>query len=245
MPKPLRIAICEDTPEDADLLERFIKQSGFSCDCALFKDGGDFLSSFVYGKYDIVFMDIYLGDILGVEVVRHIREKDEHVPIAFTTTSPDHTLESYRLGALKYIEKPVTLKSVKEILELAELKRGTRTAFTHFPVGGKEEINLEDVIYFEQQKHSVIVHTAQGSVCPVRSVKLADIETRELPASFLRCHHSFIVNLRYVAGIDTKLSVFRMKNGDNAHIRRDDLKKSKDAYERFLFAAAREAHNEN
>lgn len=56
-------------------------------------------------------------------VYDEIREMDEQIPIAFTTTSTDHTLESYRLSVLKYLEKPVRQKDVNDLLRLVQMQK--------------------------------------------------------------------------------------------------------------------------
>jgi len=69
-------------------------------------------------RFDLIFMDIYLDGLSGVETVWRGRERDEFVPAAFTTSSLDFALDSYRLNVEKYLEKPVSQKAVDEILAL-------------------------------------------------------------------------------------------------------------------------------
>lgn len=240
MENPLRIALCEDQAADTVMLLDHIKQSGIASACDTFTCAEELLASFVPGLYDVVFMDIYLEEgMRGLEAAAHIRESDENVILAFTTTSPDHTLESYRLGALKYLEKPLTLKGVRETLELAVTKRRS-TACIFVLIGGRNtKIPLNSIIYFEQQNHAVIINTITGVLRTSQTIKLCNIEPLLPCPPFLRCHHSYIVNLRYALNIDKALKTFSMKNGGTVYIRRQDLKKATDAYENYLFAAAR------
>lgn len=239
MQKPLQVAICEDFLADTTLLHSLVKQSGVLAVCELFDSGEDFLRGFCTGQYELVFIDVYMSGMRGIEVVEHIRETDENVVIAFTTTSLYHTLESYRLGVLKYIEKPVTQKAVRETMELALLKRKTRAFITLIIRGENEEIPLDSILHFEQQDHVLLVNTSDRVLQTSQSIKMASIETQLPSPPFLRCHHSYIVNLRYVKSMDKELRTFTMKNGNKAHIRREDLKKAKDAYETYLFATTR------
>ncbi|MEG1269653.1 MAG: response regulator, partial [Oscillospiraceae bacterium] len=100
-----------------------IEKSGIPASCTTFESGEAFLQDYRAEKYDLIFMDIYMARITEIETVTAIREIDGAVPIAFVTTSTDHTLKSYRLEALKYIEKPVKKKAVQELLSLAQLKK--------------------------------------------------------------------------------------------------------------------------
>ncbi|MDR3321398.1 MAG: response regulator, partial [Synergistaceae bacterium] len=66
----LRIAICEDDEHDASLLEGYIEGSDAAAAVSVFSSGEEFLASSPYGVYDLVFMDVYLGTTMGVEIAR-------------------------------------------------------------------------------------------------------------------------------------------------------------------------------
>ncbi len=220
----LQIAICEDTATDMEHLLSHIETSGICCQCHSFESGEDFLKSFHTGKYDLIFMDIYMAGIRGIETVKAIRETDTNVPIAFTTTSLDHALDSYRLGVLKYLEKPVDSTSVRETLELALMTRKSRPTLSITLTGGIEEnIPLDNILYFEQQRHVIDVHLTDCVLTTSQSIKMDQLED-DLPSPpFLRCHRSFLVNLNYVHKADSEKYAFIMKNGDRADIRRGEF----------------------
>ncbi len=236
---PLHIAICDDSNDDGILLEQLLEESSAPISCERFENGESLLSDFYPSKYDVIFMDIYMEGLLGVQTVEQIRQMDENILIAFTTTSPDHALESYRLGALKYIEKPVTKKAVRETLELALTRQKAAASMTFLIDGKKVAVILDSVIFFEQNDHTVIINMANGAVFTAWHIKLGEFE-KQLPCqTFLRCHHSFIVNLKFVQSLDKELNLFHMKNGKVAHISRENFRKARDAINNYLFAAAR------
>lgn len=119
------IAICEDTPADAQLLLSYISDSGIAGRCESFSSGEALLEAFRPGKYDLIFLDIYMGGMKGVDAAAEIRKADRTVTLAFTTTSTEHTLESYRLKAAGYLEKPVKREDVREMLSLVLAKRSS------------------------------------------------------------------------------------------------------------------------
>lgn len=239
MDNPLQIAIVEDADADALRLLELIKQSGFLCECERFSSGEEFLRSFNAGRYELIFMDIYMTGMRGIETVSALRETDDEVVLAFTTTSLDHALESYRLGVLKYLEKPVSMSGVKEALTLALLKRKPSACINVLSGGKRLDIPLDSIHYFEQRNHVVEVHTSSGILKTSQTVRLSDI-VKQLPSPpFVRCHHSFIVNLRYVRWVDTDFKCFVMKNGERTHIRHNLLNKMKDAHEDYLFSVTR------
>lgn len=239
----LRIAVCEDNPEEQKRLLAMIEAVGISASCTVFDSGEAFLQAYIAGKYDLIFMDIYMAEMTGIETVTVIRQIDEHVPIAFVTTSTDHTLESYRLEALKYIEKPVKEKAVRELLKLAQMKK---EIFPHLnlKVGGKEiSVSFERILYVEQKAHTLYLFLTGGEVL-LANEKLDNVEKLFAEQPFFRCHKSYLVNLSCVKALDTELMVFAMKEGKNVHIRRESMGKAKKVFQTYLFGQARRMGNE-
>lgn len=238
MREPLNIAVCEDMPKDLKALISRIEESGIPAVCETFSSGEALLAAFSPGKYDLIFLDIYMDGIRGIDAAAKIRETDSGVTLAFTTTSTDYTLESYRLKALCYLEKPVGPAEVKEAMELALRKRGEAPCITLLIEGQKRDIPLERILYFEQQNHAVMVNTLTETLRTSQTVKLKQIEAL-LPDTFLRCHHSYIANLNYVKSLDRELKTFVMQNGDPVYIRQQSLPQAARAYGEYLFRKTR------
>ena len=124
MPDVLKIVICEDEPDQKNMLLELLDESNIENTSVVFANGEDLLADFKQGKYDLILMDIYMeSELTGIDTIRLIRKKDKDIPVAFVTTSKDHALESYRLSAMKYIEKPYSKESIEDILHLALLKK--------------------------------------------------------------------------------------------------------------------------
>lgn len=236
---PLNIAICEDQTADISLLTGYIRRSGIDAQYDVFSSGEEFLEHFTTGRYDMIFMDIYMNGMRGVQVVERVREADRNVVIAFATSSTEHALEGYRLGVLKYLEKPVSANQVVEAMRLAIMNRAAKATISLL-IGGKYlDIPLDDIMYFENQNHAVIIHMTHMALRTSQTVRLDNIAGKLLSHPFIRSHKSYLVNLRYVSEIDPTFGDFVMQNGDRACIRRRDRKKIQDAYETYLYTAAR------
>jgi DNA-binding LytR/AlgR family response regulator len=226
----LRVAICEDESEDIKRLYSFVENSDIPVKADCFKSGEAFLHTFAAGKYDLIFIDIYMSGISGVNVAEHIREADKNVTLAFTTSSLEHTLESYRLGAIKYLEKPLKEHDVLEALELSVMKKKSRACVTLL-IGGKyKDILLDEIIYFEHRNHAVIVHTISGELRTSQSVKLDAVDAKVPSPPFLRCHYSFIVNLNYVQSRDKEYPDFIMTGGVRVPITRGLQKRCRETF---------------
>jgi len=232
----LRIAICEDTPTEAQTLISFIEQSGIESEITHFLTGEALLDIFEKGLYDLIFLDVYMERINGIETAEGIREKDAQVVIVFTTTSDDFTREGYRLNAYKYMLKPIEASDVVEALELATLKRDkAQGAVLSIVVDGKPvTILLSDIIYVESNNRRSVVYTEDGEYATLTTI---DALEKMLPAPrFLRSHRAYVVNLDHVQDIDED---FLMDNGNRAYIRVKDFRKIKHAYDDYLFNNAR------
>ena len=179
-----------------------------------------------------------MDGIKSVEAAAKIRKTDRTVTLVFTTTSTEHTLESYRLKATSYLEKPVKSEDVREVLELVLAKRDSTAYVSLLIEGVNRKLPLESILYFEYKGHAVFIRTHSETLRTSQTVKLKDIEPL-LPNCFFRCHHSYIANLRYIKGLDQELRLFLMQNGDKVYIRRQDMKKAEKAYEDSLFHRAR------
>ena len=223
----LQIAVCEDDPSDVARLESHIEKSGVPAQRHSFGSFLELLSGFTAGKYDLIFMDIYMKNTQGVhaaqgiEAAAKIRAIDKNVMIAFTTSSPDHTREGYQLKAFRYLEKPLVADDVKETLEFALTQRKNRPCITITTTGGgHEDIPLDRIVYFEQQNYVIEVHTTNRVLRTSKSVRMDNLESRLPSPPFLRCHRSYLINLNYVRLADKEFNAFIMKNGGRVDIGR-------------------------
>ena len=128
MEEILNIAICEDTAEEEEKLINTLNSCSIKANATCFKNAEELLSCFEIGKFDLLLMDIFMGEMTGIDAISKIREIDRDIPVAFITTSKDFALESYRLSALKYIEKPYKKRILRGFCTLPKLKRKTPPA---------------------------------------------------------------------------------------------------------------------
>jgi len=234
---PLNIAICEDTEPDLANLKALIEGSGVNFTLETFVDGESFVQGFAKGKYDLVFLDVFMGELSGVDTAERIRELDTDVVIVFTTTSEDFTRESYRLNAYKYMIKPVLKEDVEESLDLAIVKRdrNLEASLEIISDGRAVSISFNDIEYVESRDSRSYVVSSNGQQYPTVT-SLDSLETLLNPPRFLRSHRAFIVNLDHVDDIDND---FIMDNGDIAYIRVKDHKRIKNKYDDYIFSKIR------
>ena len=237
----LCIAVVEDSPDDAEHLANRITCAQADAKITRFETGAEFLGVFTPGEFHLVFLDIYMPGISGMDAAAAIRKLDGEIPIAFTTSSLDHSLEANRYRSLMYVLKPVSAVDIAHCLKLAAAVRENRRkdVLTFNAADRRErEVRFNDIIYIEVFDHRCLIHTAQETLEAVTSVTIDTLDERLPRQKFLRCHQSYIVNLDFVQKIEEgdTVSDFIMTNGDRAYIRVKDFKKMKKVYEDYLFA---------
>ena len=235
----LKIAVCEDETEQRNRLLALLDESNIKNIYNVFENGENLLNVFEPGKYDLILMDIYMdSELTGVEVIRLIRKKDKNIPVAFVTTSKEHTLESYRLSAIKYIEKPYSKENIEDTLRLALLKKQDVPSLLIQKNGSLHKIPFADIIYIEQQVHKIFICLNNTEDVYIYG-KLSDLNEQLPEEQFFIPHKSFVVNLSFVRYIDTELKCFAMGNHTNVPIRRELLTKAKNTLENYLFDSTR------
>lgn len=236
----LAIAICDDLPEEREKLLSLLERCPVPTACTQFGSGEELLEVFRQGMFDLLLVDIYMKGMTGVDAVRKIRETDAHIPVAFITTSTEHTLESYRLSVLKYLEKPVRQKELDDLLRLVRLQKESVPRLVVQQNGETHRFLLTEIMYLEQKGHHVALTMKGGETFRLYG-KLSALMPQLEGHPFFSTHKSFCVNLAFVRGINEEYHCCEMANGAYVPISRPNRWKTKKAFEDFLFARAREA----
>lgn len=201
----LNIAICEDLPGDMNTLAELVR--GY-CDTAhmdavidCFESAEKLLESFQPGKYQIAFLDVLMDGINGMEAAQVIRQRDEEIAIVFITISPDFAVDSYLINASFYIVKPVTAPSLGLAMERCRPLLVQSDKFLSFTQNRRTvAIRHKDILFLETQRNDRIIYTVDGEYRIRKSLDALEDELGGVP--FLRCHNSFIVNLRWVVDLN-------------------------------------------
>ncbi len=233
----LKLALCEDDKEEMERLMDLAQAAAVPVRVTAFENGEAFLADYRPGRFDMVFMDIYMDGISGVEAVRRLREQEPELPVAFVTSSQDHALDGYRLKVAKYIEKPVTKEDMDSAIALAAQWR-EQAAVEVVLQEKKLSLPVNRLVLVEQRAHYLLFWFEGGGTKQAKG-RLDELEPQLAGFPFFRSHKSYLANLSHVVGIDQGLLVFCMKDGQSVYIRRDLLKKAKNAWEDWLFAQAR------
>ncbi len=202
----IRVAIVEDDEKDSALLERYLaeygKENGEAFSADVFADPLVFLDKYD-ASYDIVFMDIELPDMNGMQASARLRKTDEDVMIIFVTNMAQFAVKGYEVDAFDFVIKPVAYNDFAIRLRRA-LRRLSRRADLGLRVkdydGSMRIVGITSVYYIEVADHSLKYHTDAG-VTESRG-RLDDLEKTLEGKGFFRCNRCYLVNLRYVTSVE-------------------------------------------
>lgn len=198
-----RLAICDDDQADVvylrSFLEKWAKDSKAALKIENYPSAEAFLFQYEEDKsFDLLLLDIEMGEMSGVELARRIRQENRLVQIIFITGYMEYIAEGYDVEALHYLLKPVTEEKLFMVLDRAaeRLKSKEKELCLALP-GTVVRIAFCEIRYLEVQKNYVTVY---GEEAYTVKKTLNELE-RELDESFCRIGRSHIVNLHFVKKI--------------------------------------------
>lgn len=209
----------DDEPLALKLVETFIEQTPFlqlSCSC---DNAVEALSLIREKQPDIVFLDINMPNLSGMELARLLQEQSPPIPkIIFTTAYNHYAIEGYKVNAVDYLLKPFSyeefLRASNKVLQTTEESSNhyqhiaTDDDFFFLKVEYQwVRISLKDVLYIESLKDYVKVHLLDSDKTVLSLISLKALEEKLPSAKFMRIHRSFIVSLDKINSI-SKNSIF-------------------------------------
>ena len=231
----MRVALVDDTPEELQILSDILDKELPQAEVSTFSDGKTFLQDWEHNSYDLILLDIYMEEMLGVDVARRIRETDYDVRIVFCTTSNEFASESYEVGANYYLQKPVSASSFQRMLKMIRLDDYEENRFITLPDGQK--IVLRNITYTEYYNHTIIIHSKKRPDLQTR-MSQTEWETLLSEYNFLySCSKGLVVNFYEVESAED--GMFVLKNGEQVPISRRKSKDVLESYAHFRFEEMR------
>ncbi len=206
----MKISICDDEREFRTALKKIIEREmeleGIACETTEYKSGEEFIRSLSSKEPDILFLDIEMGNMNGMDTAKELRKRCRSTIIIFVTAYPDFVFQGYEVHALHYILKPYKEEKIKEVLHMAleELKMSEDQYYVIEQKSTAIKLPLKSVLYFQSDRKKVKAVTLNRT--EEFYDKLSDMEAK-LPAYFVRCHNRYLVNLNYVERVETSVCI--------------------------------------
>ena len=233
----MKIALVDDRQEELDRLKGILnKKLNKDADIRTYPSGEAFLADWSPHSYDLVVLDIYMGEMTGLTVARAVREKDRDVRLVFCTTSNEFASESYDVGAHFYLHKPYSEERVETMLSRLNMEDYELYRAVCLPDGQK--VMLRNVLYTEYSNHAVTLYCKKGGNirCYMTQTQLENLLCGN--PYFTVCSKGIIVNLHEVESIQA--DTFRLTDGSKVPISRRRAAQVKDAFAAFRFEKMRE-----
>ncbi len=196
----LHVAVIEDDPEAAEKLRGYLAQYEGAAkeqfQVSYFSNPVSFLEP--YRGFDLIFMDIEMPHMDGMEGAKRLRAMDTQAKLIFVTNMAQYAAKGYEVEALDFMVKPVSYPEfafkLKRAMNAIQISRKKELVITQ--PSGMVRISSDEVFYVEVRSHNLIYHTMQSTIRTRGTMNRAE---EQLAAwDFLRCNNCYLVNPRYI-----------------------------------------------
>lgn len=206
----LQLAVCDDErvfrSDLRKILGTELELCGIDYHISEFTSGEELIAGMEKADCQILFLDIEMKGIDGVEAARRLRETKRQMEIVFVTSYADFVFQGYEVRALNYILKPYEPEKIAAVLHTA-LEALDIEAEKYYVIdqrGGSIRVPLSSVKYFSSERRTVHAVTTEREYTFYE--KLSDLET-ELPDTFVRIHNRYLVHLKYLEAVRQNTAV--------------------------------------
>ena len=225
----MKIAICDDDEKDREkmlrLVSEYLDMHNYHIRVDEYHTGEAFLASNV-SEYDLVILDIFMGELNGIETAKRLIRDNPNMQIIFCSTSNAYAAESYDVSALRYFIKPIMREKLFGTLDrFFHIHTSLRT-LTYKQNRMDESIYLSDILWVEAHGHRSILHTRQGDI--VTRTSFSQICEQLKDADFVKPIRYALVSMEAVAAIPSE--VFTLIDGTTVPISRDQRPAMKKAF---------------
>lgn len=198
----------DDEPLAVELIESYIRRIPFLSCAGSFNNGIDAFAALKHNPVPLIFMDIHMPYISGLELAKIIDTYQTRV--IFTTAYPQYALDGYRVNALDYLLKPIRFdqflssaeRARKHILEIQTTGAGGLNGSITIKADYKlHRLDFQEILYIESLRDYVCFHLKNGQKIQTLST-MKNMESQLPPTLFARIHRSFMVNLRLAESIE-------------------------------------------
>lgn len=201
----INLAIVEDEDTYAAQLTEFVEkyqtESGNYFKITRFRDGDEIANGY-RSQFDIILMDIEMKLMDGMTAAEEIRRLDQDVVIMFITNMTSYAIRGYQVDALDYVVKPVSYFAFSQKLDRAigRIRKSSSNIISIDMPTGVKKLDIDNIFYIESEGHNLNFYTSGGQFT-IRA-KLSDFEHQLSPYNFFRSNKGYLVNLKYVDGVE-------------------------------------------
>lgn len=206
--KMYRVAIVEDEAgyreQVRDYIEKYGEEHHLTFEIVMYEDGREIVEDGEH-VFDIIFFDIEMEEMNGMEAAGAIRQRDENVVIVFITNMAQYAIEGYSVGALDFVLKPIDYYgfSFRMTRALERVKKKETLEVMLQTATGIRRVDSGDIWYVEIDNRILYFHTNSGRYSMRGTMQKAEEMLRDY--HFVKCNHWYLVNLKYVTEIQDNI----------------------------------------
>lgn len=228
------VAIVEDDPGYTKRLREYLKKYEEEyrepLQVTAYSDGDEIVENY-RGQFDLILMDIEMRFMDGMAAAEQIRKQDSRVIIIFITNMAQYAIRGYAVDALDYVLKPISYFAFSQRIRRAMGRMKKREE--HYVVvntkNGVYKIPASQLYWVESQGHRLTYHTKDAQY-ESTTASIGKLEKELGSANFFRCNKCYLINLRFVTGIEKDDVLLGDKNIPVSRAKKSDLKKALVAY---------------
>lgn len=197
----MKICICDDDlrihDEIKQLIGNFFSQNDIS-EFFCFGSGEELLAHYSQGdEFDIIFLDIEMREINGIETAEEIRKKSPEAIIIFVSSHKNYVFDAFRCEALHFLVKPINKTEFEDVFSRAVNKYKSSRNFLPLQwQNTKMNIKISNIFYVEGYRRHLKIYTADEAFEAQGNISSAYEKLRE--HGFLLIHQGYLVNMQYI-----------------------------------------------
>lgn len=238
MEKTINIAVCDDNDEDRERIQQYtadyLDENNLYVRLYEFASAEEFLQSNME-LYDLVFFDIYMNEINGMEAAKRLIAVNQRTQVVFISTSIEFAAEAFSIEALHYIVKPIDRNQLYSVLDkffdsfytvrTIDVKVGRMT----------ESVFLSDILYIEAKGKKTLIHLKKGELETSQSLsEMANIVPKD---AFCMPIRWAIVSLHEIIAVPA--ATIQLSDGTEIPVSRGKREEVKKAFSDFKWADMR------
>ena len=229
----ITIGICDDQSlvrqHIKELCDGFFTERSLQYECIEFASGEEFLN---YGDapIDLLFLDVELGGMNGIQVKKIIEQKENVWRIIFVTNYQEVVWEAFGFRTLTFLRKPVNATELKEWLEVALREMQKNSSYGFSVDKSMSYVKLEDIYYFEAAGNYTYLQTKDSRLLVCENLKACQDKMSGTP--ILRIHKSYLINMLNVKNWESEQVL--MANDARFTLGRQYKKEARETYFKFI-----------
>ncbi len=245
----MNIAIVDDFAEERTALKTLLIEyaalNALDFSFYEFSTGEALLSKYAPFTYMLIFLDIYMDGMTGLEAAEELRKTDPDTPIIFLTTSKEHMGSAFSIHAFDYIEKPAERERLFKCMDdFLKTKTVLYSQILHFSQGRTEyHLPFPDIVSINTAETNYLNLTDRsGNTFHIRMTFSGICQTLETDNRFLSINRGILVNMDYIIRFESGTCI--LKNGQEYSVYTKKTKETEQKWQNYIFNRIRKSQKE-